>query len=89
MDNRLPKFFFQILSHENAEVVNLKNPDLDLIRSILLECGYFGFMIRFWISPKKRKIRFWIQESVFGFSQKKKTHPQCAKIVTLLTNTKR
>ena len=41
-------------------MVNLKNPDLDLIRSILIECGYFGFMIRFWISPKKRKILFWI-----------------------------
>ena len=51
-------------------MVNLKNPDLDLIRSILLECGYFGFMIHFWILPKKRKIHFWIQESVFGFSQK-------------------
>ena len=50
--------------------MNLKNPDLDVIRSILLECGYFRFMIRFWISPKKRKIRFWIQESVSGFSQK-------------------
>ena len=50
--------------------MKLKNPDLDLIRSMLLECGYFGFMIRFWISPKKRKIRVWIQESVFGFSHK-------------------
>ena len=37
---------------KNAEVVNLKNPNLDLIRSILLECGYFGFMIRFRIFPK-------------------------------------
>ena len=35
------KYFFQILSQKNAEVMNLKNPDLDLIRSILLECGYF------------------------------------------------
>ena len=62
---------FQILTPKNAEVVNLKNADLDLIRSILLECGYFGLMVRFWISPKKRKIRFWIQESVFEFSQQK------------------
>ena len=53
------------------KVVNLKNPELHLIRSILLECGYFGFIICFWISPKKRKIRHWIQESVFGFSKKK------------------
>ena len=35
------KYLFQILSQKNAEVMNLKNPDLDLIRSILLECGYF------------------------------------------------
>ena len=60
------KYFFQILSQKNAEVVNLKNPDLDLIRSILLE-------YQVWISPKKRKIRFWIQESFSGFP--KKTHP--------------
>ena len=33
--------------------MNLKNPDLDLIQSVLIECGFFGFMIRFWISPKK------------------------------------
>ena len=57
------KYFFQTLPKKNAEVVSLKNPDIDLIRSILLEYG-------FWISPKKRKIRFWIQESFFGFSQK-------------------
>ena len=62
--------FFKSFPKTNAEMVNLKKPDLDLIRSILLECGYFGFMIRFWILPKKRKIHFWIQESVFGFSQK-------------------
>ena len=37
------------------------------LRSILLECGYFGFLIPFWISPKKRKIRFWILQSVSGF----------------------
>ena len=55
------KTFFKSLTQKNAEVVNLRNPDLDLVRSILLECG---FMIRFWISPKKHKIRFWIQESV-------------------------
>ena len=47
------KYSFQILSQKNAEVVNLKNPDLDLIRSILLECGYFGFVTHFRIFPKK------------------------------------
>ena len=63
MENRLSKVLFSNPAQKNAEVVNLKNPDIDLIRSILLEYG-------FWISPKKRKIRFWIQESFFGFSQK-------------------
>ena len=52
------KYFFQILSQKNSEVMNLKNPDLDLIRSILLECGYFGLMIRFWIFAKKRQNPF-------------------------------
>ena len=26
------KYYFQILSQKNAQIVNLKNPDLDLIR---------------------------------------------------------
>ena len=64
MENRLSKVLFSNpFPKKNAEVVNLKNPDLDLIQSILLEYG-------FWISSQKRKIRFWIQESFFGFSQK-------------------
>ena len=45
--------------------------------STQLECGFYGFMIRFWICPKKRKIRFWIPNSRFGFS--KKTHPKWAR----------
>ena len=47
-------------------MVNLKNPDLDLTRSILLEYG-------FWISPQKRKIRFGFKNPFSGFP--KKTHP--------------
>ena len=39
--------------------MNLKNPDLDLIRRIHPECGFYGFMIR-----------FWIRKSGFGFSPK-------------------
>ena len=55
MENRLSKvLFFKSFPKKNAEVVNLKNLDLDLIPSILLECGYFGYMIRFFISPKKK-----------------------------------
>ena len=51
---------------KSSEVLNLK--------SILPEREYFEFMIRFLISPKKCKIRFWIQESFSGFSQKNTPH---------------
>ena len=36
---------------KNAQIVNLKNPHLDLIRRIHPECGVYGFMIRFLICP--------------------------------------
>ena len=53
------KYFFQIDSkkqqQKNAQVLNLKNPDLDLIRRIHPECGFYGFTIRFWICPRKKK----------------------------------
>ena len=42
-----------MLSQKNAQIVNLKNPDLDFIRRIHSESGIYGFMIRFWICPKK------------------------------------
>ena len=51
---------------KNAQIANLKNPDFDLIRRIHPECGFYGFMIR-----------FWIRKSGFGFP--KKTLPKCAK----------
>ena len=57
-------------SEKNAQIVNLKLPDLDLIRRIPPGCGFYGFMIRFWICPQKCKIRFWIRKSEFRFSQK-------------------
>lgn len=63
-------YFLWILSQENTWISNLENLDLALIQSILLECGYLGFMIGFWISPKNYKICFWVQESVFRFHQK-------------------
>ena len=76
----LVKNTFQILSQKNAQIVNLKNPDLDLIRRIHPECGFYEFMIRFWICPKTLKIRFWIRKSGFGFGNPyldfpEKTHP--------------
>ena len=63
----LDKYCFQILSPKNAQIASLKNPDLDLIRRIHPECGFYGFMIRFWICPKNpqipcldSEIRIWI-----------------------------
>ena len=55
------KYCFQILSPKKAQIASLKNPNLDLIRRIHPECGFHGFMIRFWICPKKPA------KSVFGF----------------------
>ena len=61
------KYFFQILSQKDAQIVNLENPDLDLIRRIRPESGFKGFMSRFWICPPKTQnpfldseIRIWI-----------------------------
>ena len=50
-----------------------QNPVFDLIRRIHKESGFNGFMIRFWICPKKRKIQFWIRKSWFWFSPEKRT----------------
>ena len=58
------KCIFQIVSQKNAQIVNLKNLHLDLIRRIHPECGFYEFMIRFLICPppppKKKKIGSWI-----------------------------
>ena len=66
--------FFKSFPPKNVQIVNLKNLDLDLIRRIHSECGFYGFMIRLWICPKKRKFRFWIRKYGFGFSPQKCTH---------------
>ena len=65
--NACQKYFFQILSQKDAQIVNLENPDLDLIRRIRPESGFKGFMSRFWICPPKTQnpfldseIRIWI-----------------------------
>ena len=50
-----------------------QNPVFDLIRRIHKESGFNGFMIRFWICPKKRKIQFWIRKSWIWFSPQKRT----------------
>ena len=74
------KYFFQILSPKNVQTVNLKNPDLYLIRGIHPKRGLSGFMIRAWNTPpppppkktkkKERKIRFWTRKSGLGYSNK-------------------
>ena len=44
--------FFKSFPKINApRIGNFKSPDLDLIRIIHPECGFYGFIIRFWI-PK-------------------------------------
>ena len=84
-ENHLLKilFFKSFPPQKNAQVVNLQNSDLNLIRRIHPECEFYGFMIRFWICPKKRKIQFWIRNSGFGFSQK--TYPQTPYFLPALT----
>ena len=74
------KYFFLILSQKNTQILNLKNPNLDLIRRIHPESVFYGSMIRFWTCPKKLKICFWIRKSGFGFENPyldfpEKTHP--------------
>ena len=54
-----------------TQIEIFKNPDLDLIRRIRQESGFYGFMIGFWICPKRRKIQFWIRKSWFWFSPQK------------------
>ena len=44
--------FFKTFPKKSSER-EFKNPDLDLIRNIHPECGFYGFMIQIWIFPKK------------------------------------
>ena len=84
---------FQILfappppSPQNHSDWDFQNPVFDLIRRIHKESVFNGFMIRFWICPKKRKIQFWIRKSWFWFSPKKRTVSieDSEKVVLLLT----
>ena len=40
------------------------------MHGLCMEFGFNGFIIRFWIVVKKRKIRFGIKKSGFGFSKR-------------------
>ena len=68
------KYFFQILSQKTLRLWMSKIRWL-WIHEIHPECGFYGFVIRFWICPKNAK-------SVFGFGNPdldfpQKTHPKC------------
>ena len=82
------KYFFQILCRKNAQIVNLKNPDLDLIRRIHPECGFYGFMIRFWICPKKRQIPFLDTEIRIWIFPKKRTVGEVNDVIILCSGSR-
>ena len=62
--------------------MKLKYPDLDLIRRIQPECGFYGFMIRFWICSQKAK-------SVFGLGNPDLNFPKKRKLRRMITTTTR
>ena len=67
------KYLFQILfPKKNARIdriVNLKNSNLDLIQRIHSRCGFYGFMIRFWIclrnTPSVKLLAKYVIEDVY------------------------
>ena len=62
--------FFRIFSERDARIKNPKNMNSGSIHWILVECGFLGFIIPFWIFPKKRKIPVWIQNPNSDFYQR-------------------
>ena len=82
------KYFFQILSQKNAQIVNLKNPDLNLIRRIHPECGFYGFMIRFWICPQKRQNPFLDSEIRIWVFPKKRTLGEVNDVIILCSGSR-
>ena len=74
------KYSFQIRFQKNGQMVNLECPDLDLIRRIHPECGFYGFKIRFSIFPKKRKIFFLDSEIRIWMFPKDAPHAGCPMI---------
>ena len=84
-ENRLLKILFSnpFPPQKNAQVVNLKYPDLDLIRRIHPECEFYGFMICFWICPKNAKSSFGFGNPDLDFP--KKTYPQTPYFLPALT----
>ena len=70
------KYFFRILSRKNAQIVNLKNPDLDLIRRIHSQrVDFMDSRSVFGFAPKNAKSVFGFGNPDLDFLKKKKTHP--------------
>ena len=61
------KYFFQILSQENAQIVNLKN--------VPITVWILRFMIRFWICPAKKTQNPFLDLEIWIWIIPKKTHP--------------
>ena len=65
-------FFKSFYPQKNARIdriVNLKNSNLDLIQRIHSRCGFYGFMIRFWIclrnAPSVKLLAKYVIEDVY------------------------
>ena len=63
----VPKTLFLKFSEKKDEVTNLKNSDLDLIRSIQQGGELFGFIVMFSISLKDTKSHFGIRNTDLDF----------------------
>ena len=59
---------------DKAWTVHVRGPGFDFFLVLFVRVWILWFMVRFLICSKKRKIRFWIGKSGFGFSPKKRTH---------------
>ena len=85
-ENRQSKILFSNpFPKKNAQVVNLKNQDLDLIRRIHPQCGFYQRIYDPFLDLPNRNAK-----SVFGFGNPdldfpKKTHPQTPYFLPTLT----
>ena len=79
------KYFFQILSPKKRSGCESQNPDLDLIRRIHPECGFYQRIYDPFLDLTNRNAK-----SVFGFGNpdldfSQKTHPQTPYFLPTLT----
>ena len=66
-ENQFQKLYFWSFPRKKDEVTNLKNSDLDLIRSIQPGGELFGFIVMFSISLKDTKSHFGIRNTDLDF----------------------